>query len=91
MFSPGPWKKSKVGGAIVVDHAVGVPQCSEEGKEVYGGNLLAESMTEGNMALALVATDMYDILVEIQTAGTLHWTQHERIASLVRRASGHAV
>lgn len=64
--TPGPWRYSKQGDAIVAD--VPVWEDTEERLlrecEYYGGFLVAESVHPKNKALIMAAPEMYQLLKE---------------------------
>ena len=63
-FTPGPWKKGK-GGSVVAEtneHITIGGGYKDDAVKYYGGYLVGESISAGNIALIKIAPDMYELL-----------------------------
>jgi hypothetical protein len=64
-FTPGPWMKGKTGGCVISNDDKNITIRGGTGADAvkyYGGNLIGESISKGNVALIAIAPDMYDLL-----------------------------
>ena len=67
-FTPGPWRRGCMGGAVVADHPV--PEIGGSGDvEHYGGHLIAESVAPQNVPLIAAAPEMYQALKAAEWGG----------------------
>ena len=64
--TPGPWRSGKWGASIIASTPVQGGINGSDAVESYGGHLIAESISECNMALIIAAPDLLAALQNLE-------------------------
>ncbi|NMY20801.1 hypothetical protein [Pseudomonas sp. WS 5410] len=64
--TPGPWRSGKWGASIIASTPIQGGINGSDAVESYGGHLIAESISECNMALIIAAPDLLAALQNLE-------------------------
>ena len=64
--TPGPWRSGKWGASIIANTPIQGGINGSDAVESYGGHLIAESISECNMALIIAAPDLLAALQNLE-------------------------